>query len=1053
VKTERLAKFLVTFLSVALMCCGLRIEAQAAMFSEVASSVSPNSVDQWWYYNFSLQVRNDSAGELILTTETTFRMEVDATHYFQVPLSHETVVAAGTVASLEFGRDRVCGCLTAGPYNPTLSLAGHDAAMIPFTEVMVTSSNPVTINYFQNDSGDSIGAGPSTKSFRLPPAGTVIGPFTVSSSSQTVPWGIKAEAGPSDYLEILVASNPPNYGDTYLDAPLSPEVPLPEIITDLAPDERLPYYAWVRPKAGATLEAGQTYPITLYIRLMRSVCPHDGGVIIAAGVGLLLDATYDLTPLHTVSFSQAGPGSGHVDINGYGWSLPFSRLYFEGSGLTVTPKAHTGSRFDHWEGDLSGVDNPITFTVSGNLSAAPYFALRTYTLSLAGSHGTVRVDGTEYSLPWSGTFSYESHVSLEALPAPECQFQRWSGAISTTDNPTSVTITGDATVTAEFVVPPLPAPFADDLSTNRPWTYAGHWERGPAVSGGGDPGSDHSPSSDNYLLGYVIGERYGYNESEVPVTSPPVDCSDATHVALSFWRWLRLGNGGDHAAVRVSIDGSTWSDVWSAAGPIADASWTYCEYDLTSVAAGQPSVQVRFVHGPTDGVTIDGGWSIDDFSLRAQNALSVSGTDGAVKVDSVSHALPWSGLLDHGAVVTLEAVPDSGYLFSNWSGDLTGSANPDTITMDGDKSISASFIAHVFSVTANPPSPSTVASAGSTSLSAGFSDTGGHGVGTWSWDDGGAGGSFSPSASVQSPTYTAVANTTDSDRVVTLTVSGTCDGFPPLGDSDSTTLTVQPVAHTLEVLASADPMTVASGGSTSLTASYLDSRRAHIIAAWSWDDDGASGTFSPSGTVWNPSYTAPVNTGETDLLVTLTVTGICNGPGMLSDSDVVNLTVQPAAPWGQPIPEVLLEVHPNERAPGSSNGQVIGGNAWTRPAHVPGAMYWWKHHRFVGSDALWIQVCAQNWNAIQNGTGDDDNIRLRIDGFVPVDYDLIQNGPWGAYQWKGSKENGHRWTLRFLYLGASPLPVLHALQFEADETPVIWWIKVTDLEPEVLEAF
>jgi hypothetical protein len=43
--------------------------------------------------------------------------------------------------------------------------------------------------------------------------------------------------------------------------------------------------------------------------------------------------------------------------------------------------------------------------------------------------------------------------------------------------------------------------------------------------------------------------------------------------------------------------------------------------------------------------------------------------------------------------------------------------------------------------------------------------------------------------------------------------------------------------------------------------------------------------------------------------------------------------------------------------------------------------------------------------------------------------------------------------LRFLYLGASPIPVLHALQFEADETPVIWWIKVTDLEPEVLEAF
>jgi Tol biopolymer transport system component len=154
-----------------------------------------------------------------------------------------------------------------------------------------------------------------------------------------------------------------------------------------------------------------------------------------------------------------------------------------------------------------------------------------------------------------------------------------------------------------------------------------------------------------------------------------------------------------------------------------------------------------------------------------------------------------------------------------------------------------------------------------------------------------------------------------------------------------------------------------------------------------------------------------------------------------------------------PILQVLLEVHPNERAPGTNTGQVIGVAPWTRPGPTQPSMYWWEHYRFAGSDALWIQVCAQNWNATQNGTGDDDNIRMRIDGFVPVDYDLIQNGPWGAYQWKGSKENGHRWTLRFLYLGASPIPVLHALQFEADETPVIWWIKVTDLEPGVIEAF
>ena len=41
---------------------------------------------------------------------------------------------------------------------------------------------------------------------------------------------------------------------------------------------------------------------------------------------------------------------------------------------------------------------------------------------------------------------------------------------------------------------------------------------------------------------------------------------------------------------------------------------------------------------------------------------------------------------------TIAAIPDSGYKFSEWSGDASGSENPITITMDKDKSITANFI-------------------------------------------------------------------------------------------------------------------------------------------------------------------------------------------------------------------------------------------------------------------------------------------------------------------------------------------------------------------------
>jgi len=198
---------------------------------------------------------------------------------------------------------------------------------------------------------------------------------------------------------------------------------------------------------------------------------------------------------------------------------------------------------------------------------------------------------------------------------------------------------------------------------------------------------------------------------------------------------------------------------------------------------------------------------------------------------------------------------------------------------------------HGLEVTADC-SPGAVASTGSTICTASATDNMGHGVAAWSWDDGGAGGSFSPSAAVQNPTYTAPTNVGDSDLVVTLTVNATCDGPSPVSDSDSTELTVEPVVHRLVVTPSApSPATVVSGGTTSLSASFSDSRSGHAVSSWSWSDGNAGGSFSPSAAVQNPAYSAPVNTSDTDLAVTLTVAATCDGPSPATDSDACSLMV------------------------------------------------------------------------------------------------------------------------------------------------------------------
>ncbi|NTV80920.1 MAG: DNRLRE domain-containing protein [Candidatus Aminicenantes bacterium] len=64
-----------------------------------------------------------------------------------------------------------------------------------------------------------------------------------------------------------------------------------------------------------------------------------------------------------------------------------------------------------------------------------------------------------------------------------------------------------------------------------------------------------------------------------------------------------------------------------------------------------------------------------------------------------------------GTVVTLTATPASGYEFTRWEGDASGTANPASVTMDAGKSVTAVFTAtaqYTLTVTASPPDGGTV---------------------------------------------------------------------------------------------------------------------------------------------------------------------------------------------------------------------------------------------------------------------------------------------------------------------------------------------------------
>lgn len=75
-----------------------------------------------------------------------------------------------------------------------------------------------------------------------------------------------------------------------------------------------------------------------------------------------------------------------------------------------------------------------------------------------------------------------------------------------------------------------------------------------------------------------------------------------------------------------------------------------------------------------------GGGTVGPFALTT----SVSGS-GTVARNPNAATYP------AGTVVTLTATPATGFTFAGWSGDLSGSANPDQIVMNADRSVTANF--------------------------------------------------------------------------------------------------------------------------------------------------------------------------------------------------------------------------------------------------------------------------------------------------------------------------------------------------------------------------
>ena len=142
---------------------------------------------------------------------------------------------------------------------------------------------------------------------------------------------------------------------------------------------------------------------------------------------------YQLTTLVITS----GGGSVSLPCSGGCW-------YNEGLAVQLAAIPAMGYIFTGWSGDASGSTNPLTITMDSNKNITANFTLKTYTLNVSATNGTVVKN------PEQANYTPGSSVQLTATPDTGYIFTGWSGDASGSTNQLTITMDSNKNIAASF---------------------------------------------------------------------------------------------------------------------------------------------------------------------------------------------------------------------------------------------------------------------------------------------------------------------------------------------------------------------------------------------------------------------------------------------------------------------------------------------------------------------------------------------------------------------------------------------------------------------------
>ena len=365
--------------------------------------------------------------------------------------------------------------------------------------------------------------------------------------------------------------------------------------------------------------------------------------------------------------------------------------YHYGDIVTLTANPQAGETFSSWGGDLGGSNNPETITINANKTVEANFAFIDYALTVTSAGGTGgTTDRVTVSAP--GPYHYGDIVTLTANPQAGETFSSWGGDLGGSNNPETITINANKTVEANFafidyaltvtsaggtggttdrVTVSAPGPYHyGDIVTLTANPQAGE----TFSSWGGDLGGSNNPETITINANKTVEANFAFIDYALTVTSAG-------------------GTGGTTDRVTVSAPGPYhYGDIVTlTANPQAGETFSSWGGDL----GGSNNPETITINANK---TVEANFAFIDYALTVTSAGGTGGTTDRVTVSA-------PGPYHYGDIVTLTANPQAGETFSSWGGDLGGSANPETITMNANKTVTANFIfiEYTLSVTLNEP--------------------------------------------------------------------------------------------------------------------------------------------------------------------------------------------------------------------------------------------------------------------------------------------------------------------------------------------------------------